>query len=130
MGWINKIELKVQMLVIALVPALAINSAFCSNVIACLGNFSNLSSSTATCWVAHADTLLACNNPKTYVWSQLHAELTATLSANLRADENCTSGSGTKKGLVITDGTAFYTAAHIKKAFFLGQNQGPKSPTP
>eukprot|EP00961_Rhodomonas_salina_P137562 1850635-Rhodomonas_salina.1 len=87
MDWINKIELKVQMLVIARVPALAINSAFCGNVIACLGNFGNHSSTTATRrWVARADTLLASNN-------------------------------------------TFFSAAHIKKAFFLGQNQGPKSST-
>eukprot|EP00961_Rhodomonas_salina_P212831 2874495-Rhodomonas_salina.1 len=130
MDWINKIELKVQMLVIARVPALAINSAFCGNIIARLGNFGDCSSTTATRWVASTDTLLASNNSETYIWSQLHAELTATLSADLRADENHASGSGAKKGRVVTDGTAFFTAAHIKKAFFLGQNQGPKSSTP
>eukprot|EP00961_Rhodomonas_salina_P229023 3095458-Rhodomonas_salina.1 len=88
------------MLVIARVPALAIDSAFCGNVIASLGNFCDHSSSTATRWVASADTLLAssCNNSETYVWSQLHAELTATLSADLHADENRASGSGAKKG--------------------------------
>eukprot|EP00961_Rhodomonas_salina_P070567 947301-Rhodomonas_salina.1 len=62
MDWINKIELKVQMLVIARVPALAIDSSFCGNVIASLGNFGDCSSSTATHWVASADTLLTCNN--------------------------------------------------------------------
>eukprot|EP00961_Rhodomonas_salina_P206638 2789621-Rhodomonas_salina.1 len=118
------------MLVITRVPALAIDSAFCGNVIACLGNFGNRTSSTATRWVARSDTLLAHNNGETYVWSQLHAELTTTLSADLHADENRASGSGAKKGCVITDGTAFFTAAHIKKAFFLCQNQGPKSSTP
>eukprot|EP00961_Rhodomonas_salina_P038597 518524-Rhodomonas_salina.1 len=86
------------MLVIARVPALAIDSAFCGNVIARLGNFGDCTSSTATCWVACADTLLARNNSKTYVGSQLHAELTNTLSADLRADENRASGSGAKKG--------------------------------
>eukprot|EP00961_Rhodomonas_salina_P064097 861531-Rhodomonas_salina.1 len=61
------------MLVIARVPALAIDSAFCGNVIARLGNFGDRTSSTATRWVARADTLLARNNRETYVWSQLHA---------------------------------------------------------
>eukprot|EP00961_Rhodomonas_salina_P066485 893091-Rhodomonas_salina.1 len=61
MDWINHIELKIQVLVIASVSKDAIDSAFCGNVITRLGHFGERQSSTATHWVARSDALLRRN---------------------------------------------------------------------
>eukprot|EP00961_Rhodomonas_salina_P176597 2380170-Rhodomonas_salina.1 len=124
MDWINHIELKIQVLVIASVSKDAINSAFCCNVITRLRHFGELQSrsSTATRWVAHSDALLVRHNlERAFTWQELYNNISTMLAADLHtAEDNKTNTP--KKTCLLTDGTAFFTAAHMNKAFYLGQN--------
>eukprot|EP00961_Rhodomonas_salina_P124156 1673216-Rhodomonas_salina.1 len=130
MDWINHIKLKIQVLVIARVSKDAIDSAFCGlNVITRLRHFCERQSSTATCWVACSDSLLCCNLERAFTWQELYNNISTMLAADLRfAEDNKTNTP--KKTCLLTDGTAFFTAAHMNKAFYLGQNyKSTPSPT-
>eukprot|EP00961_Rhodomonas_salina_P262616 3548754-Rhodomonas_salina.1 len=61
------------MLTLARVSTIAIDSAFCGNVISCLRNFGERQSqaSTATRWVARADDLLWRNLLNNFHWHEL-----------------------------------------------------------
>eukprot|EP00961_Rhodomonas_salina_P073955 993795-Rhodomonas_salina.1 len=121
MDWINHIKLKIQVLVIARVSKDAIDSAFCCNVITRLGHFCELQSSTATRWVARSDALLCSNLERAFAWQELYNNISTTLAADLCvAEDNKTNMQ--KKTRLLTDDTAFFTTAHMNKAFYLGQN--------
>eukprot|EP00961_Rhodomonas_salina_P118571 1596344-Rhodomonas_salina.1 len=120
MDWINHIKLKIQVLVITSVSKDAIDSAFCSNVITCLRHFGERQSSTATLWVACSDALLRSNLERALTWQELYNNISTTLAADLSvAEDNKTNTP--KKTCLLTDGTAFFTAEHMNKVFYLGQ---------